>query len=650
MTLEHAIAVLLTLAVVIASARMLLGAYRNDAATRPRAWRVIALLSLQAIGAGLLYFALLPPSRPVEAGTMVVLTKNASDIDDAHAGEHVVELPEVDSTAAFSPPLARAASRGRSGGGASDFAADGSKAKAPLPDPPLRLRRKGGRKAGAERVPDLATALRRYPGATRLHIVGAGLTARDREAVQRRALTFAPAPLSRGIVELWWPDHVQAGSAVGVHGRVNDVAKGTAELLDPAGRRVDRVMLDQDGRFTLTGEARSAGPFAFRVRVRGADGAIVEQANLPLLASATARRRVLMLSGAPSPELKYLRRWATDAGLSPHAEIALGGGLRTGDAPVAFDAATLDQFDLVIIDERAWQSLGAAQYDALRAAVRNGLGMLLRITGPLSAQARARLRGLGLTADAAKVPETVRLAAPRQEVANSDSGGNDDGEAAADVPALTRRALRVDAVDGSPLLRDADGTALTVWRAEGRGRVAVWLLADTFRLVLAGHGERHARLWSDAAGVLMRARGGREPTLQGEARQGQRIVLCDIASGSMVEAPDGTRTPLLADPISGAAPPDQVRGVGCAGFWPTSAGWHRIRNGDDAWPFYIAARDALPGVQARALRDATAALVHTTSAPPSSTASAPGPRWPWFLAWLVVSALLWWLERARYGR
>jgi hypothetical protein len=604
MTLEHAIAVLLVLAVVIASVRMLFAAYRSDAAARPRAWRVVALLSLQAIAAGLLCFTLLPPSRPVEGGTMVVLTENADQVNavQTRGGEYLVALPEA------------------------------------------------GVIGAAERMPDLATALRRHPGTTHLRIVGAGLTARDRDAVQGRALAFAPAPLPRGIVELWSPDRVQSGAAARVHGRVNGVAKGTAELLDPAGRRIDRMTLDQDGRFVLTGEARSAGAFAFRVRIRDAGGATVEQANLLLLADAAAPHRVLLLSGAPSPELKYLRRWASDAGLSPHAEINLGGGLRTGDAPVAFDAATLGRFDLVILDERAWQSLGAAQYDALRAAVRGGLGVLLRITGPLSAQGRARLRAFGLTVDAARVSETVRLAAPRQGVADNGRDNNGDRDAVAEVPALTRRALRVGAIDGSPLLRDADDSALAVWRAEGRGRVAAWLLSDTFRLVLAGHEDRHARLWSEATGVLMRARGGRTPTLQDEARQGRRAVLCDVAAGSMVEAPDGTRTRLLADPVGGATLPNQVRDGGCAGFWPTSAGWHRIRNGDDEWPFHVDARDALPGVQARELRDATAALVRTSSTPLSSTASTPGPRWPWFLAWLAASALLWWLERSRYGR
>ena len=33
-----------------------------------------------------------------------------------------------------------------------------------------------------------------------------------------------------------------------------------------------------------------------------------------------------------------------------------------------------------------------------------------------------------------------------------------------------------------------------------------------------------------------------------------------------------------------------------------------------------------------------------------ATATAPGPRWPWLAAWLLVSAGLWGLERSRAGR
>jgi hypothetical protein len=64
--------------------------------------------------------------------------------------------------------------------------------------------------------------------------------------------------------------------------------------------------------------------------------------------------------------------------------------------------------------------------------------------------------------------------------------------------------------------------------------------------------------------------------------------------------------------------------------------------------FYIYPADALPAM--RAARDRAAMLALR---PPTATDragdSAPGPSWPFALAWLIVSALLWLLERARRG-
>src|SRR5690606_39817443 len=99
--------------------------------------------------------------------------------------------------------------------------------------------------------------------------------------------------------------------------------------------------------------------------------------------------RVQVLAGAPDPDLKYLRRWAVDAGLRLDSRIVLSDGIALVDGAVALDAAALAQLDLVVIDERAWAALDATQQTALRAAVEDGLGLLLRVTGPLDAAVAA---------------------------------------------------------------------------------------------------------------------------------------------------------------------------------------------------------------------------------------------------------------------
>jgi hypothetical protein len=69
-----------------------------------------------------------------------------------------------------------------------------------------------------------------------------------------------------------------------------------------------------------------------------------------------------------------------------------------------------------------------------------------------------------------------------------------------------------------------------------------------------------------------------------------------------------------------------------------------------SWPFYVRAPD-----DGRSLRTALDARATAAMASPTGSGSAidkaippvkmPMARWPWFLGWLALSALLWWGER-----
>lgn len=603
-----AIGVALATAAALAIARVLHRQWRADAAGRSRAWRVALLVLAQPLCAALLYLALVPPGRPGEPGVLVVATAGTTDAQwAAVAGETHVALPEA-------PAL-----------------------------------------AGAERVPDLATALRRYPATVRVRVVGGGLPARDRGAAHGIAIAFDAPAWPRGVVEFETPAQVAAGGVLRVTGRVHGVPGGEVELVDPASQRVDRVALNDDGRFELTGTARVPGAATFGLRLRDAEKRLVESADVPVAVDAQASPRVLLLAGASSAELKFLRRWAGDAGLPVHTRIDLGAGLHAGDAPVALDRASLARFDLAVLDERAWSSLGDAQRAALVAAVRDGLGLLLRVTATPTPAERQRLRALGFSIEGGRDVATVRLAesgAGTEAIRARIGPGTEDAPLARDadvpaLPALMRRALRIAADDGVTLLADADGTPFAVWRAEGRGRVAVWSLVDSHRLVLAGRGDLHAELWSTAATTLARTLPRRSIGIEGAGRPGERIALCGLAADARVLAPDGRVASPRVDPATGAR--------ACAAYFPRLAGWHRVETGGIPRLFHVRAQ-ALPGVDARERREATLRLVVDAPAAPEepaiavAAASRPGERWPWWLAWLAASAALWWFERSRAGR
>ena len=140
---------------------------------------------------------------------------------------------------------------------------------------------------------------------------------------------------------------------------------------------------------------------------------MVEDIELPLQVDAAPAPRVLLLAGAPDPEVKFLRRWARDAGLAMHTQIGAGGGMQLGDAPIALNASSLARFDLVVLDERAWAGLGDAQRAALTEAVRAGLGVMLRVTAALDRDRTPPLHALGFAVDGGGASATVPPSAAR---------------------------------------------------------------------------------------------------------------------------------------------------------------------------------------------------------------------------------------------
>lgn len=539
----------------------------------PRGARRVTLLALQPLSALALYFVLYPPPRSSEGGTLVVLTRSAAPVD----GTDVVALPE-----AGTPP-------------------------------------------GAVPVPDLATALRQRPGVAHLRVLGEGLPARDREAVGARSLQFhAPAPAA-GLAALSTPPPVAPGNAFEVSGQVVGWPRGRVELLDPAGQRVDAAPLDAQGRFRLHGQARLAGAVLFAVRVLDAEGRERDRQPLPLRVVDAAPLRLWILAGAPQPEWKYLRRWAADAGAILHTQIAVGGGLQLGDAPRPLDAATLSGVDLLWLDERSWSSLSSSQRVAVREATRAGLGVLVRLDGPLDNPARQALAALGLPLRGGRA--IAPLSWPVAE-----------GEAPV---ALGRRDF-APAVALPVLAQDPSGTPYAWWRSLGQGRIGVTTLTDSWQLPLAGQAAAHGRLWSGMLATLARARPAHAAfDMPALAWAGERMTICGLSAPAQVRDPAGGVHRLVRD---GAR-------AGCAGFWPSRAGWHSVGEGEDATPFYV--RDPAQAKAAfareQALRTAQLATPHAALAGGQGVARSPGSRWPAWWAFLLLAATCWWLERPRRG-
>lgn len=578
MTLAGICALLLLLAVLITGIRRLLVVRRMDAKARPAVWRTALLIILPALSAALLYFTLFPPDRKAPAGQLTVLTANTK------------------STVAMNGPVIA------------------------LPEAPLL--------SGVARVPDLATALRERPGLNSLRIIGDGLPARDRESVSGLSLHFEPADKPVGLIERWQSPIITPGAAWSVRGRIYGMPKAGVRLLDPAGKLATQDVINADGEFTLSTEARGPGLYEYRLQVTDTGGKPVETLTVPIIVREPTPLRILSVSGGPNAEVKTMRRWAVDAGAELESRITLGPGMVFQTGQVALTPANLRESDWLIVDERAWEGLTAVEKRSVHEAVSGGLGLLLRITGPMSSNATADFAKLGFRIRNDNLAQSIRLP---------------EDAAKPEWPTLNRRPISVQADSGQSVFADSNGQPLALWRSVGQGRVGVLWLTDSYRLSLAGFPEVYARVWSAMAKALARPQRVDHPMpSDGLLHPDQRAVFCPLETDAKVIAPDGKKSRLVVEAL-----PMQGQ---CAGFWPTASGWHHLENGPSQQAFFVHPASQGLALDRQRLQQATRQLAAMSrKAAASRQIAIPGRHWPFFLAWLTITCLMWLFERSRWG-
>ncbi len=573
-------------ALALSSARLIAQAVRapTPGFRRPRAWRVATLIAMHALSATLLWLTLFPPQQTLPAAELTVFTTGA----EAAAHGPAVALPE---------------------------APDG---------------------IHAERVPDLATALRRHGNIRTLRIIGQGLSARDREAAHGLDLHFSPSAEPRGLIELEPPQWPRAGQNWQLRGRVHGSADTRAVLLAPDDSVIDRAVIDGEGRFVLNARARSPGQALFQLRLLDAEKQVRVTHAVPVATRAGDPLRVALRAGGTNAELKYLRRWIRDAGLTLGSALALSPEVTLREQAPELTADALANVDVLLLDDRAWYGLGGIERESVLGAARSGLGVLVLLSGEPNRSQRQQLAALGFGVNAADLSRTVRLADRRNADASAPTETNR-------LPELSRRTVRVTADASQPLLRADDGEALALWHAIGRGRVALWWLTDSFRLVLSGASSEHANLWRDALSRLARPRATPAPRITPDnPPAGIRITICADPEMRVQNAD--------AEPVT-LLPQIDRNGQHCTGYWPQHAGWHVLQTASGEWPFYVRERNELPAMQAWRDRQLTAQLATFAGAaqPPQASAKTHASPFPYALAWLLSLAMLWMFERLRVG-
>lgn len=591
---QSATAIIVSMASLVGIVRLVLWRRANGPALSGKLWRFVALMILQLACTMLLYFTLFPPLVTQPSGTLHIATGSTPRASLPTGGPNLIALPEA------------------------------------------------GRPPGAQAVPDLATALRRHPGTPQIVIHGSGLVPRDVDAVKSVEVVFSPPPARQGIIALSPPAAVAPGASFKVSGEVARLPQSRVELVDPAGRITDSATPGRSGIFTLFGTTRAPGAVEFTLRLR--DGPrVIEQAKIPIIVERHTKPRLLIGALAPGAEVKYLRRWASDAGFDVVTQMQAGGGVTLGDPPISLDAATLSRFDAAIFDDRSWTALGARRGQIL-SAVENGLGLVLRPSGMLDADMRGGWQSLGFTLKGGNDIAPLSLPPLRDRAIEATRVGTGTADQPVDIalpndplPDLSRLALVPGGSNVAPLLQDGSGTTIAAWRPRGVGRVALFTPIDSYALLLTGRRTVYEGWWSDLLSTVLRPTPGSRSSRQ-IIWVGERASFCEIQSdNAAIRDPTGRISRI-------------VRSASCGAYWPQVAGWHQLIDGNEVRSFFVQTADALPALRAARDTQATQMLVNATMMHDVSKQEQPLAEWPFALLWLLASALLWWLERTRIGR
>ncbi len=542
-----------------------LGAWRSVRCLQGLRWRAGSVL-LQGVLALALYFTLWPPLGAAR-DTSVWLASEGARAADIPAGVRLLALPEA-------PAL-----------------------------------------AAAERVPDFNAARDRAAGAA-ITVVGWGLPARDRDAARGHVLSVHSAPLPRGIQSVQVPARMSAGATAWLHGRVAGVPGARLRLRDPAARVIADSTITADGHFALPLRVRAAGWTPFTLELLDARGARVQALAVPVTADTPVPLTLWLLAGAPNAEVNQWRRWAEAVGITVRLRAALGGGVVLASQPMPLTDAALAKVDVLLLDSRAWLALSTTEQRTIVTAVRAGLGLVLRVDGPLPAAVRAswqRAFGLDLRGDGSAVRVVPQAGDPSLIAWNVTLAGN----------------------EAVPLLHTRDGRTLAAWQVIGRGRVALFALDGSNARVLAGQGTRYADDASALIGAVARGSARAAPHLRdaGSAWRDERVIVCGLDAHARWQDPAGGLHPLA------------VSADGCGAFWPRTAGHVRVLGAAATQDLLVRDPRDAPALRAAELATASRAVLAAAAVAPATAAALPGARWPWFLLWLLGFAANGWLER-----
>ena len=227
------------------------------------------------------------------------------------------------------------------------------------------------------------------PAISRLHILGFGLTEDELKQLDSIPIVFHQAIYPSGITSISWTEKIKQGQQCVIQGTFNNSTHSQVKLvLSGLNTNVDSLLIGPtvSTSFELTDLPKIEGKTVDRLLViLGKD--TIENEKIPIEVSPVNPLKVLVLSGAPNFENKFLKNWLVDNGFAIAVRSAISKNkfsaefINIEQLPInQLSPQVLNKFDVIITDLSVLKELNNdANISVKNQVVKNSMGLIVRV-------------------------------------------------------------------------------------------------------------------------------------------------------------------------------------------------------------------------------------------------------------------------------
>ncbi|TWI95045.1 hypothetical protein JN11_04474 [Mucilaginibacter frigoritolerans] len=405
------------------------------------------------------------------------------------------------------------------------------------------------------------------PAISRLHILGFGLTQDELKQLDSIPIVFHQAAYPFGITSISWTEKIKQGQHCVIQGTFNNSTHNQVKLvLSGLNTNIDSLLVGPtvSTSFELTDLPKIEGKTVDRLLViSGKD--TLENEKIPIVVSPVRPLKVLVLSGSPNFENKFLKNWLADNGFAVAVRSAISKNkfsteyINIEQLPInQLTPQVLDNFDVLISDLSVLKALNNDANTLIKnQVVKNSMGLIVSVDTVFKTTSWFQ-NGIAIY---------KRTSADQQG-----SPLNFLGEKNASKILSNEQLFIGNSDNMQTLVTDGKHRELACTGIMGAGKIVLTTIGDSYSWMLAGNKNDYSAFWS----LLVRKAAKPNPQLENWKTVNNLPVLNAPATLS-IETASPPAAILIDDvstaPLQNMELPFQWQNT----WWPVKTGWQPVK-------------------------------------------------------------------------